>query len=322
MRRSTQVFLGMITVAAVSACRDATTAAVSGASAALAVTNAYTTTPVGYNEVTSSFSADSAAPGPFQPHMGPMGPGGPGAPGGPDGPPPKMAGPGFGLGLMGGGLGGPFFGDGIGAGFGPGPFGNGALPPSCTYSAQTGIVTCPSVTIGGLTVTREAEYTTAAGVAQASVDSTTNTISTQTQVSGTVTRRDSSTSTVTETSSQTVSGLAAGSTQRTVNGTSSGTETTEGTSPQGAFTSSGVIGDTTTGLVLPAPQQGVPTYPTAGQVTRAMSLSITAEGSTTTTSRREVVTYNGTATATVVITQDGSTQTCSLPLPHGKLSCQ
>ena len=41
----------------------------------------------------------------------------------------------------------------------------------------------------------------------------------------------------------------------------------------------------------------------------------------TTKERREVVTYNGTATASLVITQDGTTKTCTLPLPHGKPSC-
>ncbi len=37
--------------------------------------------------------------------------------------------------------------------------------------------------------------------------------------------------------------------------------------------------------------------------------------------RREVVTYDGSRTASIVITQDGETTTCSVPLPRGRLSC-
>jgi hypothetical protein len=40
-----------------------------------------------------------------------------------------------------------------------------------------------------------------------------------------------------------------------------------------------------------------------------------------TLSRREVVTYDGSATAKVVITQDGATRNCTRPLPRGPLSC-
>jgi hypothetical protein len=38
-------------------------------------------------------------------------------------------------------------------------------------------------------------------------------------------------------------------------------------------------------------------------------------------SRREVITYNGTSTATIVITENGATKTCQLPLPHGRPNC-
>jgi len=54
-----------------------------------------------------------------------------------------------------------------------------------------------------------------------------------------------------------------------------------------------------------------------------MTATVAIQGQTPTThSRREVITYNGTATATIVITQDGTTKTCSLPLPRGMPSCQ
>ena len=54
-----------------------------------------------------------------------------------------------------------------------------------------------------------------------------------------------------------------------------------------------------------------------------MAATLTYDGkSPTSTSRREVITYNGTNTATVAITQDGTTKNCTLPLPRGRLTCQ
>jgi hypothetical protein len=279
----------------------------------ITMASAYSTTPAGFSELSSSFAADSAA-GAFQPGFGPRGHGGRGRGfGGPGG------GPGFGLGLMGGGLFGPFLGD------GPGRLLRGDNS-SCTYSATTGVVTCgPTTTRDGLSVTRVSKYTTAAGATQSAVDSTTNTVTTTVTVSGTATRRDSSKSTVTQSSTQTVTGLAKGGTQRTVNGASAGTETTTGTSAQGAFTARRVTGDTVKAVVIPARTSTTagPSYPTSGTVIRAMSATVTINGqSPATSTRREVITYDGTATAKVVITQDGTTQNCTLPLPHGRLACQ
>jgi hypothetical protein len=108
-----------------------------------------------------------------------------------------------------------------------------------------------------------------------------------------------------------------------VNGASSGTENTTGTSRQGAFTATRVTGDTIKGVVIPASTSTTPPYPTAGTVIRAMSATVTISGqSPATSSRREVITYDGSTTAKVVITQDGTTQNCTLPLPHGRLTCQ
>ena len=85
---------------------------------------------------------------------------------------------------------------------------------------------------------------------------------------------------------------------------------------QGAFTAKRTAGDTVIAVVIPA---GTATnehpYPTAGTIIRAMSATVTITGqSPTTSTRREVVTYDGSATAKVVITQDGTTQNCTLPL--------
>lgn len=273
----------------------------------LSMASAFSSTPAGFDQLNTSFDAGPGS-GPFEPQFDARGHG----MGGPRGM--RHDGPGFGLGFMGGGLGGPFLGDGL-RHF-PGD-------SSCSYSSGTGLVTC-STTRNGLTITRVSKYTTSSGQTQPKIDSTTNTVVTTVTVSGTVTRRDSSTSVISESSNETISGLAAGSTQRSVDGTSAGTETTTGTSPEGAFTAKRVAGDTITGVVIPVPTAAVQRpYPTAGSVVRAMSVTVTLSGgSPTTSTRREAITYDGSDTAKVVITHDGTTQNCKLPLPHGRLVCQ
>jgi hypothetical protein len=122
-------------------------------------------------------------------------------------------------------------------------------------------------------------------------------------------------------SDRTVGGLAVGSTQVTLAGASSGKETTSGVSDSGSYTSVRVTGDTATGIIIPI-ANGRPTYPIAGTVIRNMSITATIAGqSSASSARREVITYDGSATAQVVITQDGTTKNCTLPLPRGRLVC-
>lgn len=262
-------------------------------------------------------------------------------------------------GLMGGGLGDAFVGA-IGRGDGrgdEGPFGGGFASCNGAYDASTGRLVCAARSLpNGLTVTRSIGFADANGAAQQAFDSlTTNTINVQSAVSGTVTYAAGSdstgyhgehggycdgrgnhglllgdtakiinaTTTVSSASSRTVSGLASGSTQRTVNGASLSTESTNGTSSRGQFTATRIAADTTNGLVVPiATSESAPTYPTAGTVIRVMQATLTYSGaSPTSVSRREVVTYDGSATAKVVITQNESTKTCTKPLPRGPLSC-
>jgi hypothetical protein len=64
------------------------------------------------------------------------------------------------------------------------------------------------------------------------------------------------------------------------------------------------------------------TYPTAGRVVRSMSATTTIAGGTPTTkSRREVLTYDGSATAKLTITEDGNTRNCTIALPRGRPNC-
>ncbi|HSQ30922.1 MAG TPA: hypothetical protein VLN49_13780 [Gemmatimonadaceae bacterium] len=303
MNRGTTVALCGATIA-IAACRDASAPT---NSPSLSMASAFASAPAGFDQLSTSFDA-APGMGAFEPEfdMHGHGHGGPGGMG--------HEGPGFGLGLMGGGLRGPFLGDGLR---------HFPADSSCSFSSGTGLVSC-STTRNGLTVTRISKYTTASGQAQPKIDSLTNTVATTVTVNGTVTRRDSSTSVVSESSSETISGLAKGSTKRTIDGASAGTENTIGKSRQGDFTAKRIAGDTVKGVVIPVPTSTTAfPYPTAGTVIRAMSVTVTLSGgSPETSSRREVITYDGSATARVVITHDGTTQNCTLPLPRGHLSCQ
>jgi hypothetical protein len=297
------LFVGCVAATvALAACSKDTVAPASDLAVTMA--SAFSATPAGFSELSSSYST-TGLEGPFMPSFEHgHGRGGPG-----------FGGPGFGLGFMGGGLDGPFLGDGLR------PFH--ANSSNCAFSATTGTTCTDTTHDGGLIVTRVSKYTASDGTVQQRIDSTTNTVATTSSVSGTETRRDGDQSVVAEASTQTVTGLARGSTQRTVDGASRGTENTTGTSSQGAFTSMRITGDTITGVVIPIPTStSQRTYPTAGRVARGMITTVTITGqASTTSSREEVVTYDGTTTAKVVITQDGTTQNCTLPLPHGHLTC-
>ena len=258
-------------------------------------------------------------------------------------------------GLMGGGLGDAFAG---GIGFdrrdgGHGPFAGG-LGCTGTFNAATGRVTCVDTTRSGVVVTRSAKYMTAAGTVQEAFDPlTTNTVTTQSVSMGTVKydrsadnmsggERDhhwgmgrgpggrllgdtstilTATTTVSSASDRTVAGLASGSALRTINGTSAGRETSSGTSSRGSFTASRLVGDTTAGLTIPV-VTGATSYPTAGSVVRSIVATLQYTGSAAVAmTRREVITYDGSATAKVVITENGVARTCTRPLPRGHLSC-
>jgi hypothetical protein len=299
----------MITAAALfaAACIDMTSP--SSSDSVLALSSAFTTLPAGFTFTDNSFAGNGTTGGAFMPAFDHGGRG--------HGPP---MGDISGHGGMGGGFGPDFLGEvGFGRGFGHGPFGGGALRGTCSFA--NGVVTCTD-THDGLTINSTAIYKTASGTVQSAPDSLTDVAAVNIDVSGTVTRRDSAVSTVHNTSSRSVSGLSSASTQRTINGAARGEETTTGKTDSGVvFTATRLVGDTTTALVIPV-VSGKPTYPTSGKVVRQMKATVTLSGGTPTTKeRREVITYDGSATATLVITTDGTTKTCKLPLPRGIPSC-
>ncbi|MCU0635265.1 MAG: hypothetical protein MUE41_10365 [Gemmatimonadaceae bacterium] len=287
---------------------------------------AFATTPLGFANSDNSFA--SGAEGMWGP---PMFMGGTFRGGDRGGPP---------FGMMGGGLGADFFG-GVGFGVGRdgrgpgprergGPFGDGALPAECAFNATSQRNECAPVTRDGITTTRSAQYRTAAnGVQQAYDTGTTHAINTQVGVSGTTTRvrrsergsaPDTATSTIRHRSTRTVVGLSTGSTRRTIDGASAGQETTTGRRDGTPYTSTRIVGDTTRGLVIPVSATG-PSFPTAGTVIRQMKVTLVSGGNTTTSERREVVTYDGSNTAKVTITRNGETRQCTIELPRGRPNC-
>ena len=352
--------IALCTVAALGlvalACSDSLSPSSSGGVTPPSLSTAFNTLPLRFSLVPSSFSADAGsdttlwrpgngeAPGFDRDGRGRGGPfgGGPGFDNGLG----NGGMPGEG-GMMCGGLGGPFGGDGFDLGFGRGLHGA-RLPGNCVFDATSGRVNCPPDTNErGVVVTRSAAYTDTAGNAESHFDSLTNTINLRVDVAGTIVRRDGDTSTIQHSSDRTVAGLAKGSTQRTVNGTTSGQESTQGTDSTGSFIAVRMIGDTITGVVIPVPpadttadrddddmgigrgddeshfEHGPPPFPTAGTIIRSMTASVTrGSAAPTISSRREVVTYNGDGTATVTITKDGTTQTCTITRdPHSR-QCQ
>ena len=302
------------TVFAVAACNDSTAPSADEAD----VVAALNSTLASFNNTDNSFAGDDSASWNPRGHGGREGQFMGGGHRGPGGHHHHGGGPGFG-GLMGGGLHGLF----IGKGFGHGRAGF-ALPSTCIFNSANGRVECPAITDRhGLTVTRSASYKNLAGEVQQAFDSLTNEVNLQIAVNGTFTqRRDSAQTSIEHTSNRTVSGLAAGSTQRTINGAAAGRETTTGQDTAGAYTLLRIAGDTINGVIIPTGTDVMSAvYPTAGTVIRSMTATLTRGSSARTSTRREVLTYNGSATATIVITENGSTRNCTVSLPRGRPTC-
>jgi len=291
------------------ACSDSTTTPVSSALAA----SALATAPISFDQINTSFVGNSETNAGFVPGGAQFE--------GEDSE--HHSGPGW-TNLMGGGIADVFRGRILfGLGFGRGPFGDLRAGSTCAFSSTDNRVTCAAVTRRGLTIDRSFSYLDASGAVQQAFDTaTTNTVNAQTTVSGTRIHHDNDTSTVKSKSDITVAGLASGSTQRTVNGTASGTESTVGTNDDGVhFTATRVAGDTISGVIIPL-QNGRPTYPTAGSIVRSMQATVALDGQTpTTSSRREVITFDGSSTAQITVTQDGVTKTGTLSLVGGGLDC-
>lgn len=307
------------TAIVLAACSDATTGTNSPNNntsdlAPSAMAAVYAATPVGFDELSTSFNA-TGTEGAFLPDFDSHG---------------DKHGkrdhdrdrddhgkrlPGFGLGLMGGGIGGFLIGDGLlhdhFLRFRRG---------KCAFQADVGVVCADTSRNGNVIASKTLKFTNVGGDLQQSIDSTTDAIELTASVKGTNTRRDSSTSSVDATSHQIVTGLTGA--DRTVNSQSKGTETSTGNSLFGPFTATRTTADTITDVVIPKKtRSNTKVFPTAGTVSRTMTATVNIQDATLTTTRKETITYDGSNTAKVVIEKDGVTQNCTLPLPRGKLTC-
>lgn len=319
MKRISSFLLGSGAVLFAAACSDNVNTPVTSAIAA----SALRTAPISFNQINTSFVGSSDINDGFEP----------GSTNGTWGDADHEDGDHHGFGndrgpgwssLMGGGIADVFRGRiPFGLRLGRGPFGDLHNSSGCGFSSTDNRVTCAPVDRRGLTINRSFSYLDAAGAVQQAFDtSTTNTVNVQTTVTGTKVHHDDDTSTVNSKSDITVVGLASGSTQRTVDGTTSGTESTLGTDRDGIrFTSLRTAGDTVSGVIIPL-QNGRPTFPTAGTIVRSMQATVTLDGQTPTmSSRREVITFDGTSTAQISVTQDGVTKTGTLSLAGGEMDC-
>ena len=192
----------------------------------------------------------------------------------------------------------------------------------CTLSGER--VVCPDVMRNGLTISRSFAFRTADGTVQSAPDRSTDLVNAGRRVHGTITRRDGAVSSVVEHGSdRTVTGLAEGSTRRTVNATAEGSETTTFTTDGGVeITIAHSASDAVRDVIVPI-IDGLPSYPRAGTVERAMTLTIAEDGTVVRSlERSEVLTYDGSNTATLVITMNGESRRCTIPLPRGRPRCE
>jgi hypothetical protein len=286
----------------IAACSDSSTSPAPSSVASQELTAAFLSTPAGFSSTENTFSANSDDGEPWMPDRSAHDDGN----------------------MMGGGMGPEFFGGAaFGRGFDHGPFGFGYFLFNCSFSSTTGRVTCDDATRGPFTISRSFAFVDATGAVQPFPNNKTDTINVKVDVSGTVVRHDKmDTSTVAHSSDRTVGGLAPGSTQRSVDGGSKGTESTSGTTKDGTkFTAMRLVADTVKGLIIPL-MDNHPTFPTAGTITRIMQATLTlGTNAPVSRSRTEVVTFDGSSTAQVVITKNGTTKNCTLPLPFGRLKC-
>ena len=307
MARTTLRLAAVALAVGLAACSDSGNP--TGNSTELAVTNGFSTMPVGFDQVENTFGNPGDSTGWRPDGMGRHGPhgGGPGGQGGPGS-------------LMGGGLGG-FFGPGHDFHLGRGWLAH-ILNGTCVFDAVSGRFLCPDRVRDSLVITQSVALYDVNGVVQSAWDTaTTDKVNIRKTVTGTTIRWNGDTAVVNHASDRTIAGILPSATQRVLDGTSAGSETITGTDTVGTFTATRTVGDTLVGVTIPK-QVGPGVYPLAGSITRSMEVSVTYAGSTTVTrSRREVLTFDGSATATLVITQDGTTKTCTVPLPHGRPSC-
>lgn len=182
---------------------------------------------------------------------------------------------------------------------------------TCPYDSATQSFVCPTTTMNGVTMSMYYQLFDASGALQSAFNPTTTAaIRTVSDLSGTVPTTGALTATIEGHNDKTLSGLLTAT--RTLNGSSTTTVTMNDGSQPLRLT----IAETTTDLVLPQRGSATP-YPLSGSI----SMDVTTSGGGFDV--HVTITFNGTSTATMVVTSNGTTQTCTVNMasPQATPSC-
>jgi len=177
----------------------------------------------------------------------------------------------------------------------------------------------------GMNVAVTTTFYDAAGAVQAKYDAlTTAKIVQKETVSGTSTvQRDgrSIVTTVQRSGETTITGLEGRETSHTINGSATGTVTSDATADGKTSHAVTTSSEKTSDLVIPVPG-GRGVYPKSGTVTHERTVSLSRAGGTPVTHTvKEVTTFDGTSVAKVTITIDGQTRSCTRNLATRQQSC-
>lgn len=182
---------------------------------------------------------------------------------------------------------------------------------SCTYSSSTGRFTCPAITAGGLTLTRDYAFFDANNTPQAAYDSaTTDSANFHVSVTG-VHVALAGQDTVDRDRNFTVSGLLGAETTRTWNGTGSRNDGGYRDGTDGVvrtYHTSDAL--TVSDVVVDLPRSSNP-WPASGTITRHITGTATVSKTGVTKSfsvdRTVTITFNGTQNAAVTVNGNGYT---------------
>jgi len=190
------------------------------------------------------------------------------------------------------------------------------LGARCAYAAASQSFVCPPATASGLTINQSFTLLTTSGGKQSAFDhATTESVTTNTAVAGSVTS-EGATLTLDGREELTLSGLVTG--RHTINGT--GAAHLVGALPDGSSFDIRMTSSITS-LILPAnTTPGAQVWPASGTIVVESVASLT--GFPPSTSRLTLM-FNGTSKVNVTVTEDGFTRTCQqdLATPAQEPSC-